>query len=352
MSNSKTIEILGESARDLLEHRCQKISRDSITQPSIESIKKVFANSDRSKKVQENLLKLYKHGRLGSTGYLSIFPVDQGMEHTAAYSFAQNPLFFDPENIVKFAIDGGCSGVASTSGALALVSSKYANKIPFIVKLNHSEHLTLPEQTNQIPFASVQKAYDMGAVGVGATIYFGSELSHRQIEEVAAAFEQAHRLGMLTILWCYPRGDSFNQGGTDYTRSVDVTSQACHIGVTLGADIIKQKMPEPTHGFSSLRYSKYSEEMYQKLLTDHPIDLVRYQVAHCYMGKIGLINSGGESRGGGDLVEAVKTAVINKRGGGSGLIMGRKLFKRTWDEGLEILRAVQDVYLDKNITVA
>lgn len=352
MTHQELETLLGADAESLLLHRSEKIPASTITVPGPDHVEHVFAQSDRSKKVQENLRRLYGHGNLGGTGYLSIFPVDQGMEHTAAYSFYSNPTFFDPAIIVRFAHEGGCSGVTSTAGVLGMVSEQFARKIPFIVKLNHSEHLTLPEQTNQIPFASVQKAYDMGAAGVGATIYFGSDYSHRQIEEVAGAFEAAHRLGMFTILWCYPRNPNYEKGETDYTQAVDITSQACHIGVTLGADIIKQKLPKATFGFSKLKFSKYTPEMYDALLTEHPIDLVRYQVAHCYAGKISLINSGGESKGESDLAEAVRTAVINKRGGGAGLIMGRKLFKRSWEEGLVVLRAVQDVYLDDQITIA
>lgn len=352
MNHAEIITLLGSDAEDLLNHTCAQLSVETITAPSPDHVETVFSHSDRSQKTQVNLSRLYGHGNLGGSGYLSIFPVDQGMEHTAAYSFHTNPAFFDPDSIVKFAVEGGCSAVASTSGALALVSERYAREIPFIVKLNHSEHLTLPEQTNQIPFASVQKAYDMGAAGVGATIYFGSELSHRQIEEVAGAFEAAHRLGMFTILWCYPRNSEYKKGATDHSQSVDITSQACHIGVTMGADIIKQKLPKETLGFPDLKFSKYNKEMYADLLTPHPIDLVRYQVAHCYAGKISLINSGGESKGADDISEAVRTAIINKRGGGAGLIVGRKLFKRPWNEGLEILRAVQAVYLDDQITVA
>lgn len=354
MTYEEISSILAGKAQDLLKHQCIRVSQDLVTLPSPGHVRKVFSNSDRSKEVVANLEKLYKHGRLGGTGYLSIFPVDQGMEHTAGYSFATNPKYFDPQTVVEFAIEGGCSAVASTAGILALVSKKYAKKIPFIVKLNHSEHLTLPPKTDQIPFASVQKAFDLGAVGVGATIYFGSEESHRQIEEVAGAFEEAHRLGMFTILWCYPRNSNYSVGNKDYSQAVDITSQACHIGVTLGADIIKQKSPKPLLGFKDLKFSKYSEEMYQKLLTPHPIDMVRYQALNCFAGKISLINSGGEAMSNlqQNLREAVELAVINKRGGGSGLIMGRKLFKQSFEEGLKILRAVQDVYLEPKITVA
>lgn len=343
--------LLGDEASYFLNYTCKKIPKSSIQLPSATHVKDVFLSSNRSKSVIDSLTDLYSHGNLGKTGYLSIFPVDQGMEHTAAYSFAENPLFFDPENVVKLAIEGGCSAVASTYGLLALISKKYADQIPFIVKINHSEHLTLPEKTDQLIFSSVQQAYQLGAKGVGATIYFGSDNSHKQIETIAHAFEIAHSLGMFTILWCYPRNDNYKKDSNDYESAVDITAQANHIGVTLGADIIKQKLPTALQGFKDLKFSKYSDSMYESLLTDHPIDLVRYQLAHCYMGKISLINSGGEA-GKNDLYDAIKTAVINKRGGGSGLIMGRKVFKKPWHEALEMLEAVQSVYLEKEITIA
>ncbi len=352
MNYSDIISLLGDDAKTLLEHSSEKISKELIFAPGKNAHKLVFQDSDRPQKVKQNLDRLYKQGRLGDSGYLSIFPVDQGLEHSAAYSFYKNQLFFDPENIVKFAIEAESSAVVSSAGVLGMVSGKYARKIPFIVKLNHSEHLTKPPVTNQIPFSSVQRAYDMGAAGVGATIYFGSDLSHRQIEEVASAFDEAHSLGMFTVLWCYPRNDNYKKDNIDYATAVDITSQACHLGVTIGADLIKQKMPSNKHAFKELKFGKYTDDMYSALLTDNPIDLIRYQVAHCYFGRVGLVNSGGESTGENDLKDAVRDAIINKRGGGSGLIMGRKLFKRPWNEGLEIVRAVQDVYLMPEVTLA
>lgn len=351
MQQPDIFSILGDEAESLLNHRCQKVPRERVQTPSIEAAQHTFARSDRSKAVQHSLMSMYHHGALAGTGYLSIFPVDQALEHTAGYSFYTNPSLFDPENIIKLAIAGGCSAVASSYGALALVSGQYASEIPFIVKLNHSEHLTLPEKTNQILFATAAQAYQLGAKGVGATIYFGSPESHRQITEIASQFAAAHQLGMFTVLWCYPRNDQYTKDGSNHERSVDITSQAIHIGATLGADIVKQKLPSAARGFEELGFSKYTPEMYDALLTDHPIDLVRYQVLHSYAGKIPLINSGGES-GENDIRDAVCTAVINKRAGGSGLIMGRKVFKKSWDEGLAILRLVQAVYLDQSITIA
>lgn len=352
MQHDELLSILGEQAEYLLQHRCHKIPAELVTAPSIENVKNVFSQSDRSEAVQKNLERLYTTGRLANSGYLSIFPVDQGIEHTAAFSFYENPLYFDPENVLKMAIEGGCSGVASTLGILGLLSKKYADKIPFILKLNHNELLTYPNKHDQVQFASVEQAKNMGAAGVGATIYFGSPESDRQLVEVASLFDQAHQAGLFTILWCYPRNEHFSRTGSDYNSAVDVTAQANHLGVTIQADIIKQKLPENSRAFSDLHFGKYNEEMYERLLTSHPIDLVRYQVAHCYMGKIGLINSGGEAQGESDLEEAVRTAVINKRGGGAGLIMGRKVFKRPFEEGVKILQAVQDVYLDTEITIA
>lgn len=346
------VQLLGAEAEQLLSHVCEKIPASSIHNTGRQHVEEIFAVSDRSAAVLDSLHRLYGSGRLAGTGYVSIFPVDQGMEHTAAYSFYQNPAYFDPETIVRLAVEAECSGVATNLGVLSLLSKKYASTIPFIVKINHSEHLTLPEKTDQILFASVKQAKELGAVAVGATVYFGSPESHRQIHEISAAFAQAHELGLATILWCYPRSDGYKKDGIDYTDSVDITSQAIHIGVTMGADIVKQKLPTALHGFKVLKFSKYADAMYDRLLTDHPIDLVRYQVAHAYMGKIGLINSGGESSGENDLAEAVRTAVINKRGGGSGLIMGRKVFKRPFAEGVSLIRAVQDVYLSDRVTIA
>jgi len=342
---------LGDSADDLLKHQCTTIPKDTITLPGSDFVDRVFLSSDRSNAVLRNLQLMYDHGRLGGTGYLSLLPVDQGIEHTAGASFAPNPIYFDPENIVKLAIEGGCNAVASTLGVLGLVSRKYAHKIPFVMKFNHNELLTYPTTFDQKLFASVEQASNMGAVGVGATIYFGSQESGRQIEEVSAAFGRAHELGLFTILWCYLRNPDFKKGSTDYHTSADLTSQANHLGVTIGADIIKQKLPENNGGFNAIKFSKTHPLVYEKLSSDHPIDLCRYQVANCYMGKIGLINSGGAS-GGNDLQEAVKTAVINKRAGGMGLISGRKAFQRPMNEGVELLNAIQDVYLSDDITIA
>jgi class I fructose-bisphosphate aldolase len=352
MEHNELLSLLGDQAEYLLQHVCQKIPKDMLTTPSGDHVQKVFAQSDRSQAVQQNLDRLYKTGRLANTGYLSIFPVDQGIEHTAAFSFHQNPSYFDPEMVLKLAHEAGCNGVASTLGILGLVAKKYADKVPFILKVNHNELVTYPNKHDQVVFASVKQAQEMGAAGVGATIYFGSPESDRQIVEIARIFEAAHQVGLFTILWCYPRNDHFDMSGQDYNSAVDVTAQANHIGVTIQADIIKQKLPTTMRAFQDLKFSKYDDEMYNSLLTNHPIDLVRYQVAHCYMGKIDLINSGGEANGESDLQEAVRTAVINKRGGGAGLIMGRKVFKRSFEEGVKIVQAVQDVYLNEQITVA
>ncbi len=347
-------QLLGTEADSLLNHECKTISKDRLHLPSPTLAKEMFAQSDRSKKVQQNIQDLYGHGRLGGTGYLSILPVDQGIEHSAGASFAKNPDYFDPENIVKLAIEGGCNAVASTYGALGIVANKYADKIPFIVKLNHNELLTYPNGFDQVLFCSPQEAFDMGAKGVGATIYFGSSESTRQIVEVSKAFAEAHRLGMFTVLWCYLRNSAFKKD-KDYHLSTDLTGQANHLGVTIEADIIKQKLPENNGGFKVMAqessYGKTDERMYTDLSTDHPIDLCRYQVANCYMGRVGLINSGGAS-GKNDLAEAVKTAVINKRAGGSGLISGRKAFQKPREEGVQILNAIQDVYLSKDVTIA
>ncbi len=345
-------EILGDEANHLLDYRSPKLSAEMLSQPGPEQMLSVMRQSDRSASVIANLSKLYRHGRLAGTGYLSIFPVDQGLEHTAAFSFYKNPIYFDPEQIVKFAVEAECSGVASSMGVLGLVSGKYADQIPFIAKLNHSEHLTYPPITDQLMFGSVERAYNLGAAGVGMTVYFGSEFSHRQIEEVSLAIEKAHRLGMFAIIWCYPRNSQYQRGNVNYSTAVDITAQAIHLAVTMGADIVKQKFPSQQRGFTDLNFSYSHPDMYQRLLSDHPIDLVRYQVAHAYMGKIGLINSGGDAKGESDLRDAVRTAVINKRAGGQGLIMGRKLFKKSWEDGLSIIRAVQDVYLLPEITLA
>ena len=345
---------LGKDADSLLNHACKTIPREKLHLPGPKTVDNVFSLSDRPKKVIDNLKKMYNHGRLKGTVYLSILPVDQGIEHSAGASFAKNPDYFDPANLVKLAMEGGCNAVASTVGALGIVARAYAGEIPFIVKLNHNELLTYPNKFDQVMFASVQQAYDMGALGVGATIYFGSPESGRQIQEVGTAFAEAHRLGMFTVLWCYLRNGSFKKD-KDYHLSADLTGQANHLGVTLEADIIKQKLPENNGGYLALgqesSYGKTDKRVYEKLSSDHPIDLCRYQVANCYMGRIGLINSGGAS-GENDLQQAVATAVINKRAGGTGLISGRKAFQKPFSEGVDILNAIQDVYLCKEITVA
>ncbi len=348
----KTAELLGKDAAFYLNHVCKTIDKTTLYTPSGDIIDKVWTDTDRTIRTLSSYQQLLNHGRLAGTGYVSILPVDQGIEHTAGSSFAANPLYFDPENIVKLAIEGGCNAVASTFGVLGAVARKYAHKIPFIVKINHNELLTYPNSYDQILFGSVQQAWEMGAVAVGATIYFGSEHSRRQLIEIAEAFEYAHELGMVTILWCYLRNSAFVKDGTDYHSAADLTGQADHLGVTIKADIIKQKLPETNGGFKAIGFGKTDERMYTQLTTDHPIDLCRYQVANGYMGRIGLINSGGESHGASDLKEAVVTAVVNKRAGGMGLISGRKAFQRPLNEGIELLHAIQDVYLDTDITLA
>jgi class I fructose-bisphosphate aldolase len=342
---------LGDEVKYLLEHKCSTIPKDTLYLPGADFIDRVFSLSDRPTSVLRNLQMIFNHGRLAGTGYLSILPVDQGVEHSAGASFAPNPLYFDPENIVKLAIEGGCNAVASTLGILGAVSRKFAHKIPFIVKINHNELLTFPTIHDQRLFASVEQAFEMGAVGVGATVYFGSQESRRQLEEISAAFEQTHRLGMFTVLWCYLRNENFKKGDTDYHTSADLTGQANYLGVTIEADIVKQKQPTNNRGFLALKFGETHPLVYEKLTSDHPIDLTRYQVANCYMGRVGLINSGGPS-GKGDLPQAVKTAVINKRAGGMGLISGRKAFQRPMKEGIEILNAIQDVYLEKDVAIA
>ena len=349
---SKITDLLGAQADSLLNHTCKTISKDSIVTPNSNFIDQTFVYSNRNPQVLRSLAQLYGNGRLGNTGYMSILPVDQGIEHSAGASFAPNPIYFDSENIVKLAIEGGCNAVASTYGVLGSVARKYAHKIPFIVKINHNEFISYPNKFDQIMFGTVEDAYNMGAVAVGATIYFGSPESGRQIVEVAQAFERAHQLGMATILWCYTRNNAFKKDGVDYHTAADLSSQANHLGVTIQADIIKQKMSDKNGGYNALNYGKTHAKVYSELTTDHPIDLCRYQVANCYMGKVGLINSGGESKGASDLSEAVTTAVINKRGGGQGLISGRKAFQKPMKEGVELLNTIQDVYLDKTITVA
>ncbi len=345
------LDILGNEGSDLLGHKCKTIAGDQLHLPGPDFIERIFATSDRPTMVLRNLQSLFGHGRLSGSGYLSILPVDQGIEHSAGASFAPNPIYFDPENIIKLAIEGGCNGVASTLGVLGSISRKYAHKVPFILKINHNELLTYPNKFDQKLFASVDQAFDMGAVAVGATIYFGSEESCRQIEEISHAFRYAHELGLGTILWCYLRNDAFKKDGVDYHASADLTAQANHLGVTIEADIIKQKLPTNNGGFNAIKFGKTSPIVYDKLTTDHPIDLTRYQVANCYMGRAGLINSGGPS-GENDLQQAVKTAVINKRAGGTGLISGRKAFQKPMDEGVKLLNAIQDVYLTREITIA
>ncbi|MEM0573781.1 MULTISPECIES: class I fructose-bisphosphate aldolase [Aequorivita] len=351
-TDKNIVELLGEKADFYLEHVCEKITKDELQTPSTNSIDKVFGNSNRNSQVLRSLSQLYNHGNLAGTGYLSILPVDQGIEHSAAFSFYKNPDYFDPENIIKLAMEAGCNGVASTFGVLGLNARKYAHKIPFIVKINHNELLTYPNKYDQTLFGKVKNAWDMGAIAVGATIYFGSAESNRQLKEIAEAFEEAHNLGMATILWCYTRNEAFKTNREDYHAAADVTGQANHLGVTIQADIIKQKLPTNNFGFKEIGFGKYDDEMYKTLTTDHPIDLCRLQVANCYMGKIGLINSGGGSKGKSDLSEAVTTAVINKRAGGSGLIMGRKAFQKPFSEGVRVLQSVQEVYLDNKINIA
>ncbi|RCK75127.1 MAG: Fructose-bisphosphate aldolase class I [Ignavibacteriae bacterium] len=351
MTINEIEKLLGNEADSLLNHKCTGIPKEMLHLPSPDFVDKVFADSDRPVSVLRSLQTLFNTGRLKGTGYLSILPVDQGIEHSAGASFAPNPIYFDPENIVKLAIEGGCNAVASTLGVLGAVARKYAHKIPFILKFNHNELLTYPNKHDQILFANVRQAYDMGAVAVGATIYFGSAESNRQIQEVSKMFHEAHQLGMVTILWCYLRNPAFQTPEKDYHLAADLTGQADHLGATIEADIIKQKLPENNGGFTALKFGKSHKKMYTELCSDHPIDLTRYQVANGYMGRIGLINSGGPS-GENDYAEAVRTAVINKRAGGMGLISGRKAFQRPMSEGVKILNAIQDVYLCKEVTVA
>jgi class I fructose-bisphosphate aldolase len=350
--------LLGADAEMLLNHKCAGVTSDQLMLPGPDFLDRSLAMSDRSPAVLRGLGQLYGHGRLADTGYLSILPVDQGIEHSAASSFAPNPLYFDPANIVELAIEGHCNAVATTFGVLGAVSRKYAHRIPFIVKMNHNELLTYPNKADQVMFGSAKQAFDLGACGVGATIYFGSDNSTRQLQEVSKAFKEAHDLGMFTVLWCYVRNSAFKVDGVNYEVSADLTGQANHLGVTIEADIIKQKLPENNGGYNALSglgesaYGKTNQLVYDKLTTDHPIDLARWQVVNCYMGRIGLINSGGESKGDADLAAAVRTAVINKRAGGQGLISGRKSFQRPMPEGVALLHAIQDVYLDASITVA
>ena len=348
----KIQKILGADAADLLNHKCKTISKRSLHLPGPDHVDRVYSLSDRPTRVLRSLSALTNSGRLAGTGYVSILPVDQGIEHSAGASFAPNPIYFDPEKIVELAIEGGCNGVASTLGVLGAVARKYAHKIPFIMKFNHNELLTYPNQFDQVMFASIDQAFDMGAIAVGATIYFGSDEATRQLQEVTEAFQYAHELGMCAILWCYLRNPSFKTAEADYHSAADLTGQANHLGVTIEADIIKQKLPETNGGYNAIKFGKTHKKVYSSLTSTHPIDLARYQVANCYMGRAGLINSGGASSGVSDLKEAVRTAVINKRAGGMGLISGRKAFQRPMKDGIGLLNAIQDVYLTPEITVA
>ncbi|MEX1002034.1 MAG: class I fructose-bisphosphate aldolase [Crocinitomicaceae bacterium] len=354
MSANKIIELFGKEGEALLNHECKTISKNLLHLPGADFVDRCFAQTNRSPQVLRSLQTLYGHGRLGGTGYVSILPVDQGIEHSAGASFAPNPIYFDPQKIVELAIEGNCNAVASTFGVLASCSRKYAHKIPFIVKINHNEFLSYPNTYNQIEFGSVDEAWNLGATAIGATIYFGSPESEQQIIDIAQAFERAHELGMATILWCYLRNSAFKKEGTDYHTAADITAQANHIGVTIQADIIKQKLPTLNGGYTAIDFGKTHDKVYSELSSDHPIDLCRYQVANCYMGRNGLINSGGASTGSGtsDLHAAIKTAVINKRAAGHGLISGRKAFQKDMKEGVALLNAIQDIYLDESITIA
>ncbi len=347
---------LGEESDYLLYHNCEKINKESLYLPGHDFIDRVFLDSDRSAQVLRNLRSIFNHGRLAGTGYLSILPVDQGIEHSAVASFTPNPMYFDPENIVKLAIKGGCNAVASTLGVLGAVSRKYSHKIPFIVKINHNELLSYPNSFDQIMFADVEQAWNMGAAAIGCTIYFGSQESNRQIQDVSQAFKYAHELGMATVLWCYLRNSGFKVDGNDYHTAADLTGQANHLGVTIEADIVKQKLATINGGYIALnkndvKFGKMDERAYHELSSDHPIDLARYQVVNCYMGRVGLINSGGAS-GENDFAQAVRTAVINKRAGGTGLISGRKAFQKPFDDGVKLLNSIQDVYLCNEVTIA
>jgi fructose-bisphosphate aldolase, class I len=351
MALGKIEELLGKDLETLLRHECKGIKRDQLHLPGPDFVDRVLSTTDRNPRVMRNFQSLISHGRLNGTGYVSILPVDQGIEHSAGASFAPNPIYFDPESIVQLAIEGGCNAVASTLGILGSVSRKYAHKIPFIVKINHNEFLTYPNKYDQILFSSVEQAWNLGAAAVGATIYFGSAESSRQIQEISDAFERAHELGMMTILWCYLRNSAFKVGDTDYHVAADLTGQANHLGVTIQADIVKQKLPENNGGFNALKFGKTHKKVYEQLTSDHPIDLCRYQVVNCYMGRSGLINSGGAS-GSNDLADAVRTAIINKRAGGMGLISGRKAFQKPMADGVKLLNSIQDVYLAKEIAIA
>ena len=352
MAASKIQELLGDKAAYLLEHTSKTVEKSMLTLPSPNHVEEIWVNSNRNNQVLRSLQVLIGTGRLANTGYISIFPVDQGIEHSGGGAFAPNPIYFDPENIIRLAVEAGCNAVASTFGVLGLMSRKYAHRIPFVVKINHNEFLSYPNKYDQTMFGTVKSAWNMGAVAVGATVYWGSQESSRQLKEVAEAFELAHELGMATILWCYTRNSAFKVEGVDYHTSADFTGQANHLGVTIQADIIKQKIPTNNGGYLATKHGKTSKLVYEKLTSDHPIDLCRYQVLNCYSGRIGLINSGGESQGASDLADAVATAVVNKRAGGMGLILGRKAFQRPFKEGIGLITATQDVYLDRGITVA
>jgi fructose-bisphosphate aldolase, class I len=352
MANQRILDFLGDKASYYLEHTSKTIDKSVLHLPSPDHIEKIWVNSNRSNQVLRNFQALLNYGRLSGTGYCSIFPVDQGIEHSAGSAFAPNPIYFDPEKIIRLAIEGGCNAVASTFGVLGILSRKYAHRIPFVVKINHNEFLSMPNKYDQTLFGTIKSAWNMGATAIGATIYWGSAESARQLKEIAEAFEIAHELGMVTILWCYTRNTGFKVEGIDYHTSADLTGQANHLGVTIQADIIKQKMPTNNGGYLATKHGKTSQLVYDKLTSNHPIDLTRYQVLNCYNGRVGLINSGGESKGSSDLQEAVVTAVINKRAGGMGLILGRKAFQRPFADGVEMLQLIQDVYLDDSITIA
>jgi class I fructose-bisphosphate aldolase len=357
MKYEEIIKLIGKDEEKLFSHSCKTVTKEKLFLPSPNAIEEIFSFSNRNIPTLKSLSSILTHGRLASTGYLSILPVDQGVEHSAGASFAPNPIYFDPENIIRLAIEGGCNAVATTMGGLAIISRKYAHRIPFIAKINHNELLTYPNKHDQVLFGSVRDAWNLGAAAIGATVYFGSDESTRQITEIAAAFEEAHRLGMATILWCYLRNSSFSKEGKDYHVAADLTGQANHLGVTIQADLIKQKLPVINGGYKAMKmgegdYGKSDARMYTELSSDHPIDLCRYQVLNCYMGRIGLISSGGASTGEADLKEAVRNAIINKRAGGMGLISGRKAFQHSFEKGVNLLHAIQDVYLEKNITVA
>ena len=352
MANSRITELLADKAEYLLNYTSNTIDRSQLHFPGPDHIDRVWSQSNRNNQVLRSMQQLLGSGTLANTGYCNIFPVDQGIEHSAGASFAPNPIYFDPENIIKLAVEAGCNGVASTFGVLGIMSRKYAHRIPFIVKINHNEFLSYPNKFDQTLFGTVKSACNMGAVGIGATIYWGSAESARQLKEIAEVFEYAHELGMMTILWCYTRNNAFKVEGVDYHTSADLTGQANHLGVTIQADIIKQKLPTNNGGYLATKHGKTHKLVYEKLTTDHPIDLCRYQVINCYMGRVGLINSGGESKGASDLADAVTTAVVNKRAGGMGLILGRKAFQRPFAEGIEMLQSIIDVYLDDSITIA